>query len=68
MSWDSGVRRILFETELQFPEKNKAEKTFFFLQFAHFFAKNAFVRIWLSLVYGILLKNEAFLRKMLLIS
>ena len=48
MSWDSGVRRILFETELPFPEKIKQKKRGFFPWVCTLFAKNAFFRIWLA--------------------
>ena len=43
MSWDSNVHRILFETELQFPEKIKPKK-YFFVSICRLFAKNAFFR------------------------
>ena len=60
MSWDSGVHRVFFNTELRFPQKNKVEKTQFFPFFCTLFAKNVIFATRLPFVNRQLLLNGTF--------
>ena len=57
---------FLLKLNYGFPKKTR-KKPIFFPSICTLFAKIAFFRIWLLLLYGWLFENEAFLSKMLLI-